>query len=215
VIDPIGVLAEFNPSDFQEVGIIYNTHGNERFKEPFRSYWHLLARVQNSSPSLSAFDANQVKNFEFEAIANAKLYADAISSLKELQSRGVKLSIASCLSIDSLNEFLDVFSLRQFFLSVSGRESLNDSLTSLLVRALSEGQMKPEETVFVADNDFGICLAGEVKTKFMLIINSYDQARKIIESGCSSAIVSLLELPNAIKLINARNRRSQETVVLS
>ena len=61
--------------------------------------------------------------------------------------------------------------------------------------------------MFLADTDDGLDLARDVGVNSFLMINDYDEGRRLAMHPPAGGIVSLAELPDAIRLVaaNAKN----------
>jgi phosphoglycolate phosphatase-like HAD superfamily hydrolase len=109
-----------------------------------------------------------------------------------------------------VNHFLEKFSLGKYFDGVWNRTNAGGVLTQPLNRALASAGLDPEQVMSLADTEEGLNLAKEVGVNSILMINDYDDGRRLAMHPPTGGIVSLAELPDAIRLIaeNAKAPRS-------
>jgi phosphoglycolate phosphatase-like HAD superfamily hydrolase len=203
LLEPVGCLAEFGSKEFNEIAA--NFYGQ---KKKFGSaYWQLLRLMQDAT---GVVDQKAVEALEIQAVDNASVYEDVVPALEELQSMGVKLLITTSLSEPAVNHFLEKFSLGKYFDGVWNRTNAGGVLTQPLNRALASAGLDPEQVMSLADTEEGLNLAKEVGVNSILMINDYDDGRRLAMHPPTGGIVSLAELPDAIRLIaeNAKAPRS-------
>jgi phosphoglycolate phosphatase-like HAD superfamily hydrolase len=137
----------------------------------------------------------------------AEIYEDVIPALTELRSMGVALVVVSALSTDPLNRLLDRLSLRPYFSAVwstDGDEDRREAVLATAVRALG---FSPDQVMVLVDTAEGVAVAKEIGANSILMINDYDEGRRLAMHEPAGAVVSLHELPDAIRLI-AENQRT-------
>jgi phosphoglycolate phosphatase-like HAD superfamily hydrolase len=140
----------------------------------------------------------------------AHVYEDVTPALSQLKEMGIKLIIASSLSEAAVKKFLDKASIRQFFSGVYSRDNSGGILAAPLTKALQEAKLDPTHVMSLADTDEGLNVATEVGVNSILMINDYDEGRRLAMHPPTGGVVSLAELPDAIRLIaeNAKITRS-------
>jgi phosphoglycolate phosphatase-like HAD superfamily hydrolase len=196
LFEPVGCLAEFGSKEFNEIAA---THYGQK-KKLGSAYWQLLKLIQDA-PALSPADQKAVEALEIQAVDSSSVYEDVVPALEELQGMGVKLLIASSLSEAALNHFLEKFSLKNYFSGVWNRTNAGGVLTEPLNRALASASLDPERVMSLADTEEGLNVAKEVGVNSILMINDYDDGRRLAMHPPTGGIVSLAELPDAIRLI--------------
>src|SRR5262245_45558407 len=197
LVEPVGCLAEFGSKEFNEIAATYYGH-----KKKFgTAYWQLLKLIQDAPKELSPEDQKAVEALEIQAVENASVYEDVVPALEELQSMGVKLIIASSLSEAAVNRFLEKSSLTKYFSGVWNRTNSRGVLAQPLNRALAGAALDPERVMALADTEEGLNVAKEVGVNSILMINDYDDGRRLAMHPPTGGIVSLAELPDAIRLI--------------
>jgi phosphoglycolate phosphatase-like HAD superfamily hydrolase len=206
LFEPVGCLAEFGSKEFNEIASTY--YGQKR--KTGSAYWQMLALMQDAAQRLSAEDQKAVEALEIAAVDNASVYEDVVPALEELQAMGVRLLISSSLSEAAVNRFVDKSSLRKYFTGVWNRTNAGGVLTQPLNRALASAGLDPEEVMSLADTEEGLNVAKDVGVNSILMINDYDDGRRLAMHPPTGGIVSLAELPDAIRLIaeNAKAPRS-------
>src|SRR5262245_24365599 len=205
LFEPVGGLAEFGSKKFNAIA---DTYYGQR-KKFGSAYWQLLKLMQEA-PQLSSADQKAVESLEIQAVENASVYEDVVPALEELQGMGVKLLVASSLSEAAVNHFLEKFSLQNYFDGVWNRTNAGGVLTQPLNRAITSAGLDPEQVMSLADTEEGLNVAKEVGVNSILMINDYDDGRRLAMHPPTGGIVSLAELPDAIRLIaeNAKAPRS-------
>ena len=196
LFEPVGCLAEFGSKEFNEIAA---THYGQK-KKLGSAYWQLLKLIQDA-PALSPADQKAVEALEIQAVDSSSVYEDVVPALEELQGMGVKLLIATSLSEAALNHFLEKFSLKNYFSGFWNRTNAGGVLTEPLNRALASASLDPERVMSLADTEEGLNVAKEVGVNSILMINDYDDGRRLAMHPPTGGIVSLAELPDAIRLI--------------
>jgi phosphoglycolate phosphatase-like HAD superfamily hydrolase len=110
-----------------------------------------------------------------------------------------------------VKHFLEKSSLTQYFNAVWSRTNAGGVLTEPLNRAVASAALDPERVMSLADTEEGLNVAKEVGVNSILMINDYDDGRRLAMHPPTGGIVSLAELPDAIRLIaeNAKAPRFQ------
>jgi len=203
LFEPVGCLAEFASKEFSEIASTY--YGQKR--KSGAAYWQMLKLMQDAPQALVPEDQKAVEVLEIQAVDNASVYEDVVPALEELQGMGVKMLIASSLSEAAVNHFLEKFLLRKYFNGVWNRTNAGGVLTQPLNRALASAGLDPERVMSLADTEEGLNVAKEVGVNSILMINDYDDGRRLAMHPPTGGIISLAELPDTIRLI-AENAKS-------
>lgn len=210
VFEPVGCLAEFGATEFNE--IVSRVFGRKKRhgKSGSHVYWRLLSLMQRSDKKLGASEKKVIEELEIQAVNNAELYEDVVPALSELKTLGTKLLIASSLSAAALDRFLEKNSLNDFFPQVWNRDNAGGVGIVPVFKALQSAALAPERVMVLADTEEGLNVAKDLGVNSILMINDYDEGRRLALHPPTGGIVSLAELPDAIRLIaeNARLSRS-------
>ena len=219
LLEPVGCLAEFPPGPFHEISVRFFARKGGRkgkaSKSGSRSYWHLLNLIGHAPPPLDI--ATEIETLEIEAVVAAHFYEDVEPALAELKAMGVTLCIASSLSQVAINRFLQP--LPAFFSGVWSRDTAGGIKEGPLLAALRGSGLNPESTIFLTDTAEGLKVAQRVGVRPVLMMNDPDEARRLSmpsssgpgpsAQGPAGGIVSLHELPDFVRLVQAQNVRAQ------
>jgi phosphoglycolate phosphatase-like HAD superfamily hydrolase len=124
-----------------------------------------------------------------------------VPALTELRAMSISLLIASSLSGAAVSRFLDKFSLRDFFSAVWSRDNAGGVKAAPLAKALEEGSLEPDQVMALVDTVESVAAAKAVGANSILMIDEPDEARKLAMQAPTGGIVSLHELPDAIRLV--------------
>jgi phosphoglycolate phosphatase-like HAD superfamily hydrolase len=200
IFEPVGCLAEFRADEFDAIAA-------RLFEEAdvspagSEAYWNLLFRIESSGKKLDAAQSQMAETLELQAVENAKLYEDVIPALDELKSMGVDLLIASSLSGAAVKRFVEKGSIASYFRSVWTRDNSAGIKAAPLTKAIASSGVPADQSMVLVDTVDSIRLAKEVGTNSILMINDYDQGKRLAGQDPTGAIVSLHELPDAIRLV--------------
>ena len=100
-----------------------------------------------------------------------------------------------------MNRFLEKFSLAPYFSGVWTRDSAGGVKATPLRKALDAIGVPPEHVICLVDTADSIELANRVGVNSMLMINDHDEGKRLAMVGPTGGIVSLHELPDAIRLV--------------
>ena len=201
VFEPVGCLAEFPAEPFIEIGARFFGGKRNASKSGSRSYWHLLNLMQMSGKTLDAAENAIVEALEAEAVAGAAVYEDVIPALAELKAMGVEVNIASSLSKAAVERFLAKSALGGVFSAVWNRATAEGIKDAPLHRASS----RPDRAMFLTDTAEGLKVAKGAGFNAVLMMNDPDEARRLAMLEPAGGIVSLLELPDFVRLLAARD----------
>jgi len=195
LFDPVGCLAEFPSEPFHEITVrLYGKKGKAS-RSASRSYWHLLN-----------LGLDTIEALEVQAVEGAAIYDDVLPALAELKEMGVKLFIASSLSHAAIARFLA--KCPHEFDGVWSRDNAGGIKEAPLTRALECASLRPEQTMFLTDTAEGLKVAASVGVNSVLMMNDPDESRRLAMLNPGGGIVSLLELPDFIRLLQAQNRET-------
>ena len=143
---------------------------------------------------------------ELEAVQRASLYEDVIPALAELKAMGIQLIIASSLSQDAIAYFLQ--RCPHEFHAVWTRDNSHGIKAEPLRCAIRGASLKPEQAMFLTDTAEGLKVAESVGVNPILMMNDPDESRRLAMHKPAGGIVSLHELPDFIRIVQAENVRS-------
>ena len=201
VFEPVGCLAEFPAEPFIEIGTRFFGGKRNASKSGSRAYWHLLNLMQTSGKTLDEDENAIVEALEAEAVAGATIYEDVFPALSELKAMGVEVNIASSLSKAAVDSFLVKIALGDIFSAVWNRDTAEGIKATPLQRASS----RPGRAMYLTDTAEGLTVAKSVGFNAVLMMNDPDEARRLAMQDPAGGIVSLLELPDFVRLLAARD----------
>lgn len=200
LFDPVGSLAEFSAEPFHAIAARAlqkegtGASGSE-------AYWNLLTLMEESGSGLTTEQRRIAEALEIEAVEHAHVYEDVGPALTELNSMGIILLIASSLSATAVSHFLDGRSLRGFFSAVWSRDNAGGVGATPLRKAIEDGPCPAEHVMALADTTAGLQVAKDVGANAILMINDYEDGKRLAAHAPAGAIVSLHELPDAIRFV--------------
>jgi phosphoglycolate phosphatase-like HAD superfamily hydrolase len=201
VFEPVGCLAEFPAKPFNEIATrLFEQHETSNASGS-EAYWELLDLIHHSGRTLDASETQIVEELEVQAVDSVQLYEDVVPALLELKSMGIKLLIASSLSAAAVSRFLVRFSLDDFFSAVWTRENSGGVKAAPLAKAIESGSIPPEEVMCLVDTTESLEVVKDAGANSILMINDYDEGRRLAMHAPTGGIVSLHELPDAIRLV--------------
>jgi phosphoglycolate phosphatase-like HAD superfamily hydrolase len=200
IFEPVGCLAEFRAEEFDAIAArLFEVSGAS--PSGSEAYWNLLGRMEESGKKLNASETQMVEALEMQAIEHAQLYEDVVPALEELKSMGVDLLIASSLSSAAVNRFLEKSSVPGFFSAVWSRDSAGGIKASPLKKAIESAAVPADQTMVLVDTIDSIQMAKQSGANSILMINDYDQGKRLAGQDPTGAVVSLHELPDAIRFV--------------
>lgn len=211
LFEPVGCLAEFLAKEFNEIAVRLFNLRERASGSGSEAYWHLLNLMQKPGKKLNASERKIAEDLELRAVDGAQLYEDVIPALSQLKAMDIKLLMASSLSNRAVMRFLEKFSLNDFFSAVWTRDNARGVKAVPLARAISSASFKPDHVMYLMDTVEGLKVAKEVGVNSILMINDYDEGRRLAMSDPTGGIVSLHELPDAIRLVAEQARLPQQS----
>ena len=201
LLEPVGCLAEFGTREFNEIAMTFYGQKRKATKSGSDAYWQLLQAMDAAPNALSEADEKTVEGLEIKAVDNAAVYEDVGPALDDLKGMGIKLFITSSLSEAAINHFLEKSGLSEYFSAVWNRKNAGGLIAAPLTKAMAAGGLDPERVMSLADTEEGLNLAKDVGVNSILMINDYDEGRRLAMHPPTGAIVSLAELPDAIRFV--------------
>jgi beta-phosphoglucomutase-like phosphatase (HAD superfamily) len=199
--EPVGCLADFPAKAFDDiVARVFKFEGGAA-RSRSEAYWRLLDLMQRSGTVLTSAQTKTVEELELQAVEAVELYEDVVPALSALNTMSISLVVTSSLSAVAVSRFLDKFLLAHFFSAVWTRDSAGGVKTAPLARALQSASFQPEHVMSLFDTSDGLKVAKEVGVNSILMIDDPDEARRMALEAPTGGIVSLHELPDAIRLV--------------
>lgn len=203
LIEPVGCLAEFPAEEFHEIARRVFESELPIAESGSEAYWTLLDLMEQAGGALNASHASIAEQLELQAVERTQLYDDVAPALAALNGMDITLLVASSLSATAANRFLEKFSLAPYFSGVWSRDNAGGVKGAPLRKAI--GRSQPEHVLCLVDTEDGIELARNVGVNSMLMFNDYDEGKRLAMLGPTGGIVSLHELPDAIRLAAERS----------
>jgi len=200
IFEPVGCLADFRAEEFDAIAAsLFEVNGAS--PSGSEAYWNLLSRMAESGKKLSASETQMAEGLELQAVERAQLYEDVVPALEELKSMGVDLLVASSLSTAAVNRFLEKSSVSGFFSAVWTRDSAGGIKAAPLKKAIESAAVPADQAMVLVDTIDSIQLAKQLGTNSILMIDDYDQGKRLAGQDPTGAVVSLHELPDAIRFV--------------
>jgi beta-phosphoglucomutase-like phosphatase (HAD superfamily) len=201
LVEPVGCLAEFPAEEFNEIaGSLFQSWGPSG-ESGSEAYWQLLDLMEQTGVALDASNAAIAEELELQAIDRVQLYEDVTPALAALKAMDITLLVASSLSATAVTRFLEKFSLAPYFSGVWTRDSAGGVKAAPLRKAIESAAVRPEHVLCLVDTADGIELAKSVGVNSMVMFNDYDEGKRLAMLEPTGGIVSLHELPDAIRFV--------------
>jgi phosphoglycolate phosphatase-like HAD superfamily hydrolase len=205
LFDPVGCLAEFPAAPFSDIAAqLFDEHNVSESGSD--AYWEVLDLLEAGTP-LTAAQTAAAEALELRAVEEAQLYEDVGPSLGELKGMGISLVVASSLSEAAVRRFLGKFAIDELFSAVWSRDNAGGVKTVPLARAIEGGAFQPDHVMSLADTTQSIEAAKGVGAQAILMFNDYDEGKRLAAQGPAGGIVSLHELPDAIRFVAEGDKR--------
>ena len=200
LLEPVGCLAEFGSKEFNEIAAkIFKK--KKVTKSGSDAYWQMVTAMQESEKGLTAAQKKAAEELEIKAVDSAQVYEDVIPALSQLKAMGTKLLITSSLSEAAVERFLERASLKEFFSSVWNRDNSGGVMVTPLLKGMQSANFDPVHVMSLSDTEEGLRVATDAGVNSILMINDYDEGRRLAMHPPAGGIVSLAELPDAIRFI--------------
>jgi beta-phosphoglucomutase-like phosphatase (HAD superfamily) len=200
LLEPVGCLAEFPAREFDEIAarLFHETSVHSSGSEAF---WRVLNLLEASGASLDPSQQKLAEELEVQAVDQVEIYEDVAPALAELKGMNIQLFLASSLSAAAVSRFLERFPVREFFSAIWDRGSAGGVKAMPLAKAMQTASLQPQHVIALADTMEGLGVARDLGANSILMINDYEQGKRLALYAPSGGIVSLKELPDAIRLV--------------
>jgi beta-phosphoglucomutase-like phosphatase (HAD superfamily) len=207
LLEPVGCLAEFPSAPFHEIAVRLFGRKRKASSSASRTYWHLLNLIDATATPFDAESKSVAEALEVEAVDSASIYEDVVPALRELESMGIRLFVASSLSRKAASRFIERNSLAEFLSGAWTRDDAGGVKSAPLLNALRGACLAGEKTMFLTDTVEGIKVARSVGVHPILMMNDPDEAQRLAMHNPAGGIVSLHEMPDFLRLIVAQCQR--------
>jgi beta-phosphoglucomutase-like phosphatase (HAD superfamily) len=203
LLEPVGCLAEFAPEAFNTAAADLFGASPDAQASGSQAYWRLLG-LMDARP-LAGANLARLEELELAAVEHADLYEDARPALAELKALGVATVLASSLSRAAVTRFIERHALADLLAGAVTRDEAGGVMGKVLRAVVDRAQLVPAHVMALADTAEGLAIAKQLGLNAMLMINDYDEGRALAERRPAGGIVSLAELPDALRLIEQRS----------
>jgi beta-phosphoglucomutase-like phosphatase (HAD superfamily) len=203
LLEPVGCLAEFAPDAFDRAAADLFGARPDGEASGSRAYWRLLG-LMDERP-LSDTNLARLEALELAAVEHAALYEDALPCLAELKSLGVATVLVSSLSRTAVARFIERHALADLLAAAVTRDEAGGIMGKVLRAVVAKAQLVPAHVMALTDTAEGLTIAKQLGLNAVLMINDYDEGRALAERNPAGGIVSLAELPDALRLIEQRS----------
>jgi phosphoglycolate phosphatase-like HAD superfamily hydrolase len=204
LFEPVGCLAEFRAEEFNQASAELLAATPDAGAGGSQAYWRLLGLLAPRYGSFSQAEWQRLQGLELEACEHADLYPDVRACLEELKQLGVAAHIVSSLSRAAVDRFIARFALADLLTGVIARDDAQGVMDAPLRRAIAETKLEPARLMVLVETAEAIAVANSLRLNAMLMINDYDEGRLLAERNPAGGLVSLAELPDALRLIEQR-----------
>ena len=201
ILEPAGCLAEFRAADFHEAAGRLSGSAGAGPTTGSQAYWAFVRLLATRRGRLTPPERKDLQKLELQAVDNAQLYEDVTVALHQLRQMDIKVLIASSLSREAVDHFLEKFSLRELFTGSVTRDEADGVMAQPLLKAIKGASLDPAGTIYLADTEEGLMIGKEVGVNAMLMINDHDEGHRLAGYNPAGGIVSLIELPDGLRLI--------------
>jgi FMN phosphatase YigB (HAD superfamily) len=203
LFEPVGCLAEFRAEEFNSAAAELFGASSDPATTGSQAYWRLLGLMQQRA--IAAESGARLEELELRAVEHADLYEDVRASLAELKSLGIATILASSLSRAAAVRFIERHSLADLFAGMITRDEAGGVMGKVLQSVLDKTSLDPAQVMALADTAEALAMTKQLGLNAMLMINDYDEGRALAERNPAGGIVSLAELPDALRLIEQRS----------
>ena len=201
LFDPVGTLAEFRAGAFEDMATRIFGAPPRTAASGSEAYWQMIDLIQAAVQPLKPADRELLERLELEAVEEVEIYEDVVPALTELRGMNISLLMASSLSTAAVTRFLEKFSLQPYFPVVWTRESAGGVKSVPMAKALAVDSIQSDRVMALVDTAGGVAAAKEIGVNSILMINDYEEGRRLAMHEPTGAIVSLHELPDAIRFV--------------
>lgn len=154
----------------------------DKFGFPVKDYYHRLG-FDFEKESFEIVGTEWVEEYERRRLT-VPLFEDARSVLEQIQSKGITQSILSAYKQNTLDELIDHFELRPFFLMVNGLDNHYASSKEDIGKAwMDELHYGPHEVLFIGDTEHDHDVATAIGADCVLIPNGHQPRHKLEATG--------------------------------
>ncbi len=203
LLEPVGCLAEFRPDEFASATSDLFGTSPDAEASGSQAYWGLLGLMQQGT--ISAENTARLEALELQAVERAELYEDVRFAFEELKSLGVAAFLVSSLSRAAVARFIERHALAELIAGSFSRDDAGGVMAAPLRAAVAHAGLEPAHVMALADTAPALDMIKRLGLNAMLMINDYDEGRALAERNPAGAIVSLAELPDALRLIEQRS----------
>jgi FMN phosphatase YigB (HAD superfamily) len=199
LFEPVGCLAEFRPDEFNDMATRLSGASADPSATGSQAYWQLMSLLASRDEAPAASE-----EIELQAVEHADLYPDVRGCLDELRQLGVAAYLVTSLSRAAAVRFLERFSIADVFSGLVSREDAGGVGAQPLRHAASQTGVEAARIMALVDTGEALDAAKSLGLNTVLMINDYDEGRALAERSPTGGIVSLAELPDALRLIEQR-----------
>ena len=203
LLEPVGCLAEFRADEFDSAAVDLLGASHDAEATGSQAYWRLLGLMEQRA--ISAENLLRLQTLELQAVEHAELYEDVRFCLEELKSLGVAAFLVSSLSRAAMARFIERQALADLIAGSVTRDEAGGMKDKVLRFAIDQAGLDPAHVMALADTAQALEMTKRLGLNAMLMINDYDEGRALAERNPAGGIVSLAELPDALRLIEQRS----------
>jgi beta-phosphoglucomutase-like phosphatase (HAD superfamily) len=209
LFEPVGCLAEFRADEFNAAAAQLFAATADAASTGSQAYWRLMGLVEQQPDALTAESLARLQDLELRAVEHADLYPDVGPALAELRDLGVATILVSSLSRAAIDRFIARFSLSDLFAGAIARDEAGGVRAKPLRYAIERVPLEPQRIMALVDTADALALTKELGLNAVLMINDYDEGRALATLNPAGGIVSLAELPDALRLIEQQSGMRQ------
>jgi beta-phosphoglucomutase-like phosphatase (HAD superfamily) len=203
LFEPVGCLAEFRPDEFLSAAAdLFGADPNPEATGS-QAYWRLLGLMEQRAASAEML--LRLAQLELQAVEHAELYEDVRWSLEGLKALGVATILATSLSRPAVARFIERHALADLLAGAVSRDEAGGVMAAVVRSVVDQAQLDPARIMVLADTAEGLDMIKRLGLNAMLMINEYDEGRALAERNPAGGIVSLAELPDALRVIEQRS----------
>jgi len=205
LLEPVGCLAEFRADEFNTAAAELGAAAADAPSTGSLAYWRLIGLIEQQRDGLAAATRARLQELELRAVEHADLYPDVAPALAALRELDVATILVSSLSRAAIDRFIERFSLSDLLAGAIARDEAGGVRGKPLRHAIARVPLDPQRIMVLVDTADAIALAKETGLNAMLMINDYDEGRALATLNPAGGLVSLAELPDALRLIEQQS----------
>src|SRR5262245_5173786 len=207
LFEPVGSLAEFTAEDFDAIAERVFACAPAKARSGSKAYWDVVSLLHTEGARLTARERAMVVEYEIQAVERVHAYEDVAPAIAQLNDLRIRSIVASSLSGAAVARFLERASLANLFAEVWSRDAAHAVREGPLVKAIASRSIAPVRTLFITDTAAGLQAAKDAGVNGILMMNDPDEAMRLTAHDPAGGIVSLLELPDFVRLVAANSVR--------